>query len=79
MPDQQRPLEYDSVKIVITNESEERITHNILYTAITRAKNKLKIYWSPETEQYVLSQLEIKDVNKDAYLLANLSNLSMMQ
>ena len=42
-------LEYDSVKIVITNETEERITHNIFYTAITRAKNKLKIYWSPET------------------------------
>lgn len=39
-------LEYDSVKIVITNETEERITHNIFYTAITRAKNKLKVYWS---------------------------------
>lgn len=31
-------LEYRSVKIVITNETEERITHNIFYTAITRAK-----------------------------------------
>lgn len=51
-------LEYDSVKIVITNETEERITHNIFYTAITRAKNKLKIYWSPETEQSVLERLE---------------------
>ena len=38
-------LEYDSVKIVITNEAEERITHNIFYTAITRAKKKLKVYW----------------------------------
>ena len=37
-------LEYDSVKIIITNETEERITHNIFYTAITRAKEKLKIY-----------------------------------
>lgn len=26
-------LEYRSVKIVITNETEERITHNIFYTA----------------------------------------------
>lgn len=43
-------LEYDSVKIVITNEIEERITHNIFYTAISRAKKSLKIYWSPETE-----------------------------
>lgn len=70
-------LEYDSVKIVITNETEERITHNIFYTAITRAKNKLKIYWSPETEQSVLERLEIKNSNKDAYLLAQLSSLTI--
>lgn len=70
-------LEYDSVKIVITNETEERITHNIFYTAITRAKNKLKIYWSPETEQSVLDRLEIKNANKDAYLLSNLSDIKM--
>ena len=37
-------LEYDSVKIVISNEVEEMISHNIFYTAITRAKEKLKIY-----------------------------------
>lgn len=70
-------LEYDSVKIVITNETEERITHNIFYTAITRAKSKLKIYWSPETEQSVLERLEVKNSNKDAYLLAQLSSLTM--
>ncbi len=70
-------LEYDSVKIVITNETEERITHNIFYTAITRAKNKLKIYWSPETEQSVLERLEARNSNKDAYLLAQLSGLTM--
>lgn len=44
-------LEYSSVKIVITREVEEQITHNIFYTAITRACNSLSIYWSPETEQ----------------------------
>lgn len=70
-------LEYDSVKIVITNETEERITHNIFYTAITRAKNKLKIYWSPETEQSVLERLEVKSSTKDAHLLAQLSTLAM--
>lgn len=70
-------LEYDSVKIVITNETEERITHNIFYTAITRAKNKLKIYWSPETEQFVLSHLKLKKFDKDACLLARLSSLEM--
>ena len=70
-------LEYDSVKIVITNETEERITHNIFYTAITRAKNKLKIYWSPETEQSVLERLEVKNSTKDAHLLSRLSSLTM--
>lgn len=70
-------LEYDSVKIVITNETEERITHNIFYTAITRAKSKLKIYWSPETEQSVLERLEVKSSTKDAHLLAQLSTLAM--
>lgn len=71
-------LEYDSVKIVITNEAEERITHNVFYTAITRAKNKLKIYWSPETEQFVLGRLEVKNSAKDAHLLSQLSLLTMM-
>ena len=57
-------LEYDSVKIVLTREVEERITHNIFYTAITRAKNKLKIYWSPETEKAILEHFEIKNSKK---------------
>lgn len=42
-------LEYNSVKIVIPQSNSERVTHGIFYTAITRTKQKLKIYWSPET------------------------------
>ena len=64
--------------MIISNEVEERITHNIFYTAITRAKNDLKIYWSPETEDSVLKRLKIKDTNKDAYLLASLKGLSII-
>lgn len=71
-------LEYDSVKIIITKDSEERITHNIFYTAITRAKNKLKIYWSPETEQYILNNLEHKNVNRDANLLSTISGIKIL-
>lgn len=71
-------LEYDSVKIVIASETEERITHSIFYTAITRAKTKLKIYWSPETEQHVLERFEIKNFAKDAQLLAQISSIAMM-
>ena len=62
-------LEYDSVKIVITNETEERISHNVFYTAITRAKKKLKIYWTPETQNKIIGALEQKFNKKDAHLL----------
>ncbi|WP_294927314.1 ATP-binding domain-containing protein [Sulfurimonas sp.] len=65
-------LEYSSVKIVITNEVEEMITHNIFYTAITRAKEDLKIYWSPETENKILQELKRKDNNKDVGLLKSI-------
>jgi len=62
-------LEYNSVKIVITNETEEMITHNIFYTAITRAKESLKIYWSPETGNSILNNLEKMNNTKDVALL----------
>jgi ATP-dependent exoDNAse (exonuclease V) alpha subunit len=63
-------LEYNSVKIVITDEIDELITHNIFYTAITRAKEQLKIYWTPETENKVLKSLEPKTNNRDVALLS---------
>lgn len=47
-------LEYNSVKIIIPDSNAERITHGIFYTAITRAKNNLKIFWSPETMDVIL-------------------------
>ncbi|MDD5464019.1 MAG: ATP-dependent RecD-like DNA helicase [Candidatus Moranbacteria bacterium] len=68
-------LEYNSVKIVITNEVEEMITHNIFYTAITRAREKLKIYWTPEAEKKVLNSLERKSNGRDVSLLSSKFNL----
>ena len=68
-------LEYKSVKIVITNEVEELITHNIFYTAITRAKEDLKIYWTPETKKKILEVLCLRNYKKDAALLAAMRNL----
>jgi energy-coupling factor transporter ATP-binding protein EcfA2 len=62
-------LEYNSVKIVITDEIDDLISHDIFYTAITRARDKLKIYWTPEVEQRVLSRIKPKDINKDISLL----------
>lgn len=69
-------LEYNSVKIIISDEVEERITHNIFYTAITRAREKLSIYWSPEVEVRVLSNLRKKTTPKrDAEILKSLYSL----
>ena len=62
-------LEYDSVKIVISNDSEEKITHNIFYTAITRAKKELTIYWSPEVCNRVLNKIKPHDDNRDFNIL----------
>lgn len=45
------------------------ITHNIFYTAITRAREKLKIYWTPETEKKILQNLERKFNGKDEAIL----------
>lgn len=62
-------LEYNSVKIVITNEVGEQITHNIFYTAITRTREKLKIYWSPETEKTILDSFDGRKSSTDAHIL----------
>lgn len=47
-------LEYNSIKVVIPNSNSERITHGIFYTAITRTKGKLKIFWSSDTMHQVI-------------------------
>ena len=64
-------LEYDSVKIVITDEIDELITHSIFYTAITRAKKRLKIYWSKSVEQKILERIKPIDNSQDIALLKN--------
>ena len=56
-------LEYDSVKIIIPSSNSEKITHGIFYTAITRAKKKLKIYWSPETMREIIESFEVEEKN----------------
>ena len=61
-------LEFDSVKIVITKESDEQVTKNIFYTAVTRAKKNLKVYWQPEVADYVLGNIENGEKSKTADL-----------
>lgn len=62
-------LEFNSVKIVITDEIEDHITHSIFYTAITRAREKLKIYWTPEVEHKILSTIKPKNISRDIAFL----------
>ena len=57
-------LEYDSVKIVIPDSNSERVTHGVFYTAITRAKKKLKIYWSAETMKSIVDKFSKEEMGK---------------
>lgn len=70
-------LEYDSVKIIITEEVDHMITHNIFYTAITRAKKDITIYWSPETQEKVINNFEIADSKGDATVFAAQTHMKM--
>lgn len=57
-------LEYDSVKIIIPSNNSEKITHGIFYTAITRAKKKLKIFWSSETMNEIVKSFNLDNSKK---------------
>lgn len=69
-------LEYDSVKVVITDANEDAITHNIFYTAITRARKSLRIFWTPETQHAVLCGLKREVNTKDAAILSRRRHLT---
>ncbi|SKC43370.1 Exodeoxyribonuclease V alpha chain [Acholeplasma oculi] len=68
-------LDYDSVKLIITSEIEENITHNIFYTAITRARKKLTIYWSPETQNNIINSFKLKNIDKEYGIISEKMNL----
>lgn len=57
-------LEYKSVKIIIPPYNAEKISHSIFYTAITRAKEKLKIYWSAKTMESVVESFSKEKVGQ---------------
>jgi hypothetical protein len=70
-------LEYDSVKIVITDSNEDEISHSVFYTAVTRARVQLRIFWTPETQRAVLSKLEPRNRKRDLGLLASRRNIKV--
>ena len=69
-------MEYSSVKLVITKDVESRITHSVFYTAITRARESLRIYWSPESQNKVLSGFELASSYVDARILSSRCGLT---
>ena len=71
-------LEYDSVKVVITDANEDDISHSIFYTAITRAREHLRVFWTPETEHAVLSRLQRSANTRDAALMSARRGLTPM-
>lgn len=72
-------LEYDSVKVVITDANEEDISHSVFYTAITRARENLKIFWTPETQQKVIQRLQRIPRNKDVALISSRRGLTSVR
>jgi len=64
-------LEFDSVKVIVTPESEELFDNESFYTAITRAKKNLKIYFTTADQDKILNILSKKTVENDAKLLLN--------
>ncbi|MDA3058273.1 ATP-dependent RecD-like DNA helicase [Campylobacter sp. VBCF_05 NA6] len=68
-------LEYDKVKIVIPDEAKNLITHNIFYTAITRAKKYLEIYCSKETMEHIIDNFGRDSIKADAAMLINRGKL----
>lgn len=72
-------LEYKSVKIVITKEIDELITHNIFYTAITRAKESLKIYWTAESQKKILESFVDDETLNDARIFEARTGLKIIK
>jgi ATP-dependent exoDNAse (exonuclease V) alpha subunit len=68
-------LEYNTVKLVFVDEVQDMVTHSIFYTAITRAKEKLEIYWSPETANKVYEQIKDNLNKKDSKIFKDKFNL----
>lgn len=72
-------LEYNSVKIVITKEVDEMITHNIFYTAITRARENLKVYWTPESQKKILDSFINDETSYDAKIFSARTGLKIIK
>ena len=72
-------MEYDSVKVIIPNSNSEKITHGIFYTAITRAKKRLKIYWSAETMDKIVKSFSVDETGKPGNCEIKIRNIKFAE
>lgn len=49
---------------LIPSYNAEKISHSIFYTAITRAKEKLKIFWSAETMKAIVESFDKEKIGQ---------------
>lgn len=57
----------------------EAFCHNIFYTAITRAKESLKIYWTAESQQKILSSFVHDGTLNDAKIFSARTGLKIVK
>lgn len=50
-------LEFNSVKLIVTERTIKQYTPTIFYTAITRARKNVRIFWNPTVENLMLKHL----------------------
>lgn len=72
-------MEFDSVKLIITQESLKNITPNLFYTAITRAKKKLKIFASESALRKLFASLEKFDQTKSVHDFVNYNHVKIQR
>lgn len=64
-------LEFECVKVIITDDIDKSIDHSIFYTAITRAKSQLSIYTMSESLKSIISNFKNVDFSVDISILKN--------
>ena len=69
-------LEFESVKVVLTKEVEEQISHNIFYTAITRSKKYLKLFCDKTSLSKIINSFKQQEYDKDSIIISDKYNLS---
>ena len=72
-------LEYDYVRVVITDDVQDIISHNVFYTAVTRARKKLKVYWNPAIAESIMASMTRNNRHREAGIIAQIYGLNFLR